>query len=61
MVMDMNKKCWTIFAVIVGVMTAIGAAVAVVAYLNNSGKLNKLKLKATDYSYGEEFPDEELV
>ena len=44
----------TIISIVVGVLAALAAVAAVLYVLEKKGKLRK-----TDFSYSEEFPDEE--
>ncbi len=51
----MKKNTWiTIVSIIVGVLAALAAVAAVLYVLNKKGKLKK-----SDFTYSEEFPDEE--
>ena len=48
----------TIVSIVIGVLAALAAVGAVLYVLNKKGTI---KLKRTNYSYSEEFPDEEAV
>lgn len=56
----MKKRIAVIVGVIAGVAAALAAVGAVLYVLDQKGVLN-LKLKRTNYTYSEEFPDEETA
>ncbi|MBR5782788.1 MAG: hypothetical protein IKY33_01015 [Clostridia bacterium] len=52
----MSKRVGTIIGIVVGILAALAAVGAVLYWLDKKGTL---KLKKTDFTYSEEFPDEE--
>lgn len=56
----MKKRIAAIIGIVVGVVAALAAVGAVLYVLDQKGVLN-LKLKRTNYTYSEEFPDEEIT
>ena len=54
----MKKRIADINGIVAGVVAALAAVGAVLYYLDKKGTL---KLRRTNYSYSEEFPDEETV